>query len=161
MWIFRILSRCTSTYKLAFRSIIYVWKYPFVIYNHQAEGIWKYFFVRCIFHISKQFYALCLFVLPLLTNQLFLKDLLYTASSVQSDDPAWVVFWGEREWKEKEKERESWWDQFSKWLGLKTVTENKKNYSCHHLKNKKQKTTWRRKNKNWFVKQTNGQAFVD
>lgn len=37
------------------------------------------------------------------------------------------------------REREVWWDQFSKLLSLKTLTEIKKNYNSPHLKNKKQK----------------------
>lgn len=66
----------------------------------------------CDMHISHFKTILCtLFVLPLLTNQLFLKELLYTASSVQNDDPAWDFFFRERERerrerKEREKERE-------------------------------------------------------
>lgn len=39
-------------------------------------------------------------------------------------------------------------------MWLKTLTEIKNYCNFHHLKNKKQ-TTWRRKKKYWFVKQTN------
>lgn len=131
MWIFRIPTRCTSTYKLAFRSIIYVWNYPFVIYNHQAgRRNMKIPFCKIHIHILKQFYTLFLFVcftfvdnissfwMTSFTQPLQCKVMIQTG-----------LFLGRarrRESRERGRERESWWDQSSKWLWLKTVTEIKK-----------------------------------
>jgi len=55
MCVFRNLTRCTNTKKLAFGRVIYVWQYPFVMYNHQAGVTCKYLFLRHVFHISRQF----------------------------------------------------------------------------------------------------------
>lgn len=152
MCIFRNLSRCTSTYQLAFRRVIYVWKYTFVICNHQAGGIWKYLFVR---HIS---YFKTIFLLNFLFNFHFVDSIssLWRTSLMQSlqckvafQAVSYFSYW------------ETWWDQFSKLLSVKTLTEKEnKIYNSHHLMYKTPQKFRLSEEEKQACKQTNEKGFV-
>lgn len=102
MCIFRNLTRCTSTNKLAFGRVIYVWKYSFFIYNHQEGGIWKYLFVRYIFHTSKELSFFLDFSLLTISSH-FEGLLLYNLFSVNQHSNLFCIFFSESVEKEGER----------------------------------------------------------
>lgn len=93
----------------------------------------KNIFVRRIFHTSKQFPFFFFFLFPFVDNisSVWRTSLIQSLQCKVAFQPALYFL--------LLREREVWWDQFSKSLSLKTLTEIKKNYNSPHLKNKKQK----------------------